>query len=136
MIALATVLLLAADVVPSVAQVIRPAGFMIPERLSTMDAVRNTRGRWIKKTKPVWVETKTPLGAFRSTAYCKNCGGGPEGSLTKTGAQVGFGKVAVDPSVIKLGTKLKISGYGKALAADTGGAIHGKRIDLAFDRHI
>jgi 3D (Asp-Asp-Asp) domain-containing protein len=42
---------------------------------------------------------------------------------------------AVDPKVIPLGTSLYVPGYGKALAADTGGLIIGKHIDLAFEEH-
>ena len=33
--------------------------------------------------------------------------------------------IAVDPDVIPLGTKVYVSGYGLAIAADTGGAIKG-----------
>jgi 3D (Asp-Asp-Asp) domain-containing protein len=39
----------------------------------------------------------------------------------------------VDPRVIPLGTRLFIPGYGLAVAGDTGGAIHGNRIDLGFN---
>jgi 3D (Asp-Asp-Asp) domain-containing protein len=41
--------------------------------------------------------------------------------------------VAVDPRVIPLGTELHIEGYGSAVAADTGGAIQGQKIDLYMD---
>ena len=51
---------------------------------------------------------------------------------TATGAPVGWGVVAVDPSVIPLGTRMTIPGYGSGVAADTGGAIVGNRIDLWF----
>jgi cystine transport system substrate-binding protein len=51
---------------------------------------------------------------------------------TATGLPVGWGVVAVDPSVIPLGTKLTIPGYGEAVAADTGGAVRGYDIDLWF----
>ena len=53
--------------------------------------------------------------------------------LTATGLEVDEGIVAVDPSVIEYGSILYIEGYGYALAADTGGAIEGKRIDLFFE---
>lgn len=42
----------------------------------------------------------------------------------------GYSTVAVDRSVIPLGTKLYIPNYGYAIAADTGGAIKGMKIDL------
>ena len=51
---------------------------------------------------------------------------------TATGLPVGWGVVAVDPSVIPLGTHLWIPGYGEAIAADVGSAIIGQRIDLWF----
>jgi 3D (Asp-Asp-Asp) domain-containing protein len=51
---------------------------------------------------------------------------------TATGAPVGYGVVAVDPSVIPLGTRMTIPGYGEGVAADTGGAIQGATIDLWF----
>ena len=51
---------------------------------------------------------------------------------TATGAPVGYGVVAVDPTVIPLGTRMTIPGYGEGVAADTGGAIQGAMIDLWF----
>lgn len=51
---------------------------------------------------------------------------------TYTGKKARYGLVAVDPKVIPLGTKLYIEGYGKAEAADIGGAIKGDKIDLCF----
>lgn len=52
---------------------------------------------------------------------------------TATGALARYGVIAVDPNVIPLGTRVYVPGYGFAVAADTGGAIDGKRIDLCFD---
>jgi cystine transport system substrate-binding protein len=51
---------------------------------------------------------------------------------TATGMPTGWGVVAVDPSVIPLGTRLTIPGYGEGVAADTGGAVRGNAIDLWF----
>jgi peptidoglycan DL-endopeptidase CwlO len=58
-------------------------------------------------------------------AYCGGVG-------TATGLPLGWGTVAVDPSVIPLGTKLYVPGYGPGVAADTGSAIIGKIIDIWF----
>jgi 3D (Asp-Asp-Asp) domain-containing protein len=51
---------------------------------------------------------------------------------TATGLPVGWGVVAVDPSLIPLGTRLTIPGYGVAVAADVGSGVHGAMIDLWF----
>jgi cystine transport system substrate-binding protein len=58
-----------------------------------------------------------------ATGYCLR-------GTTATGLPVGPGIVATDPSVIPLGTRMTIPGYGEGVAADTGGAIVGKRIDV------
>ena len=58
-----------------------------------------------------------------------------DGSRGKTasGKTARHGLVAVDPKVIPLGTRLYVEGYGEAIAADTGGAIKGNKIDLCFE---
>jgi len=61
---------------------------------------------------------------MRATAYCI------PGGITKTGASVRWGVIAVDPRVISLGENVYVEGYGQARALDTGGAIKGNRIDL------
>ena len=43
---------------------------------------------------------------------------------------VGIGVIAVDPTVIPLGTRVFVRGYGPAVAADVGSAIKGNIIDL------
>lgn len=74
---------------------------------------------------------------MEATAYYP----GPESTgqwadgFTATGVPAGYGVVAVDPRVIPLGTMLYIPGYGIAEAADVGGAIKGRRIDLCFDTY-
>ena len=52
---------------------------------------------------------------------------------TATGTLCRRGVIATDPGVIPLGTKVYIPGYGYAVAEDTGGAIVGHKIDIAFD---
>ncbi|WP_149427568.1 3D domain-containing protein [Exiguobacterium acetylicum] len=79
---------------------------------------------------------------FETTAYTTN----PENNgsrlyngraLTASGYDVtntityeGRRIVAVDPSVVPLGTKVHVEGFGDAIALDTGGAIRGKIMDL------
>lgn len=70
----------------------------------------------------------TTAYAMRATAYTHT------GSNTASGVKPTAGlTVAVDPSVIPLGSKLYVDGYGYCKAQDTGSAIKGKKIDLFFD---
>ncbi len=49
---------------------------------------------------------------------------------TASGLPTGPGICATDPSVIPLGTRFSVPGYGPCVAADTGSAIIGDRIDV------
>jgi 3D (Asp-Asp-Asp) domain-containing protein/peptidoglycan hydrolase CwlO-like protein len=60
-----------------------------------------------------------------STGYCLR-------GTTATGIPVAWGVIAVDPSVIPLGTRMFVPGYGEGVAADTGSAVKGNTIDLWF----
>lgn len=72
---------------------------------------------------------------MESTAYSSDpadaLGGG---TVTATGQNLLTNPmaVAVDPSVIPLGTRLYVEGYGEAYAVDTGSAIQGNIIDVHF----
>lgn len=55
------------------------------------------------------------------------------GDATFTGIMPYVGVIAVDPKVIPLGTRVYVDGYGEAIAADTGGLIKGRKIDLFMD---
>lgn len=57
------------------------------------------------------------------------------GSHTATGNNPAVGMVAVDPTVIPLGSKMYIEGYGYAWAADTGGLVKGNVIDVFLEEH-
>jgi 3D (Asp-Asp-Asp) domain-containing protein len=68
----------------------------------------------------------------RLTSYT---GGDPNqgtGTRTALGTRIAYGDVAVDPQVIPLGSYVYIPGYGLGHAVDTGGAVHGDHLDLAF----
>lgn len=67
-----------------------------------------------------------------ATAYTANCNGcsGVTANGTDLHANPDAKVIAVDPNVIPLGSKIWVEGYGEAIAADTGGAIKGNRIDL------
>ncbi|MBR1647835.1 MAG: 3D domain-containing protein [Selenomonadaceae bacterium] len=75
----------------------------------------------------------TQMYGMEATAYLPT-DGSPEG-ITAMGIPATYGIVAVDPDVIPLGSRVYIPGYGEALAADTGGAIYGYRIDLCMESY-
>jgi uncharacterized protein YabE (DUF348 family) len=52
--------------------------------------------------------------------------------ITATGLPLEKGIAAIDPRYIPYGTRMYIPGYGQALAADTGGGIKGRMIDLGY----
>ena len=80
-----------------------------------------------KAKEPVGKEITVSATAY--TANCKGCSG-----ITKTGVNLKSNPnqkvIAVDPSVIPLGSKVHVEGYGYATAADIGGAIKGHKIDV------
>jgi len=73
--------------------------------------------------------TTTPVSSGKRqltvSATCYDLSG-----RTATGMPVGQGVVAVDPSVIPLGSRMYVPGYGNGVAADVGGGIKGDTIDL------
>jgi 3D (Asp-Asp-Asp) domain-containing protein len=92
----------------------------------------STTVKKVSKPKVQTPKRSTKVITVKATAYtasCKGCTG-----ITKTGVNLKANPnkkvIAVDPSVIPLGTKVHVEGYGKAIAADIGGAIKGKRIDV------
>ena len=94
-------------------------------------------------TKPVNI-VQTPAGPVRydyslgvyATWYNPASAGrsaeSPWYGIAATGVPVQRGIVAVDPSIIPLGTHLYIPGYGSAIAADTGWGVVGHIIDVGF----
>ena len=93
----------------------------------------------LKKTKqsPSNVSSKSggQTKTMQATAYTAKCDTGCTG-ITATGQNLNANPnkkvIAVDPSVIPLGSRVYVEGYGEAIAGDTGGDIKGNRIDLHF----
>jgi 3D (Asp-Asp-Asp) domain-containing protein len=69
------------------------------------------------------------VSATAYTADCNGCSGHTATGLDLL-ANPNAKVIAVDPSIIPLGTKVYVDGYGYAVAADTGGAIKGYKIDV------
>jgi N-acetylmuramoyl-L-alanine amidase len=69
------------------------------------------------------------MRATAYTAYCEGCSG-----ITANGTDIrsnpNLKVIAVDPRIIPLGSRVWVEGYGEAIAADTGGAIKGNKIDV------
>lgn len=77
------------------------------------------------------------LGTFEITAYCAcgHCCNGSSDGLTYTETVATAGRtIAVDPSVIPLGSIVEINGVSY-VAEDIGGAIKNNRIDIFFNSH-
>ncbi len=90
-------------------------------RVGTRDTVETSRGDMRFKR----------VEYMEATAYTPTDGSWH--GITASGIPARRGVVAVDPRVIPLGSRLYVTGYGLALAADTGGAIVGNRIDLCVE---
>jgi 3D (Asp-Asp-Asp) domain-containing protein len=81
-----------------------------------------------QKSQPLQPTTSSPVAGSRQlvvSATCYDLSG-----RTATGMPVGQGVIAVDPSVIPLGTRIYVPGYGNGVAADVGSGIQGAAIDL------
>ncbi|MFB7639911.1 3D domain-containing protein [Peribacillus butanolivorans] len=75
------------------------------------------------------IEKEITVRATAYTANCQGCSG-----TTATGIDLKANPdakvISVDPSVIPLGSKVYVEGYGYATAADTGSAIKGNKVDI------
>ncbi|SEM52288.1 3D (Asp-Asp-Asp) domain-containing protein [Mesobacillus persicus] len=99
----------------------------LPERKENIEEKTETVSAEPKKVEPSGKELTVTATAY--TAECKGCIG-----ITKTGVNLKENPdakvIAVDPSVIPLGSKVHVEGYGYATAEDIGGAIKGNKIDV------
>jgi uncharacterized protein YabE (DUF348 family) len=74
-----------------------------------------------------------------TTSYAPSNAGIPEDhpwyGITASGKPLEKGLVAIDRSLIPFGTMMYVPGYGYAEAADTGGGVKGRWIDLGYEDH-
>lgn len=97
------------------------------EKTQSKKQTKETKASSEKSTKAS--EKTFTMEATAYTASCDGCSG-----ITANGTDLrsnpNLKVIAVDPNVIPLGTKVWVEGYGEAIAADTGGAIKGNKIDV------
>ena len=89
--------------------------------VSTTDTASAARSRTVEESIPL-----VAASPYVATAYSLR-------GRTASGRMVSRGLIAADPSVLPLGSRVRLDhpGYsGEYLVADTGGAIRGRRIDI------
>lgn len=98
-------------------------------KAAAVKAAAKTKAKTPSRANASNVVNEFMVSASAYTASCKGCSG-----ITRTGLNLkknpGLKVIAVDPRVIKLGTKVYVEGYGYAVAGDIGSAIKGKKIDV------
>ncbi|WP_347861774.1 ubiquitin-like domain-containing protein [Salimicrobium sp. PL1-032A] len=104
-----------------------------PERKTAVAAATTTdEPSGATSTSSTDASSKARTLQMEATAYTADCAGCS--GVTATGVDLNANPdkkvIAVDPNVIPLGSEVWVEGYGTAVAADTGGAINGNRIDL------
>jgi len=106
------------------------------KEIGTLMNVKTARGDVLRAVKVLNMSAT----AYTSSYKCTGKKPGDKGfGITRTGIKARKGVIAVDPKVIPLGTRVYVEilgntpDYGYAIAADTGGAIKGNKIDLYYD---
>ena len=107
------------------------ASSVAPNVTSSVAEVETVSTTSEEETKPAYTEIKVTATAY---CPCAKCCGKADG-ITATGTKATAGRtIAVDPSVIPYGTKVKING-NTYVAEDCGGAVKGNKIDIYFNTH-
>ena len=116
-------------------------GIDVPDLIYPGETIAIDEAAATRKQKEVATQLSTEddpltltMTATAYTAYCEGCSG-----ITKDGTDIRANPhlkvIAVDPTVIPLGTRVWVEGYGEAVAADIGGAIKGNIIDVFIPSH-
>ena len=110
--------------------IIHPGEKLVVEGSKTASAQSSTHNE-VKKS----VASATKEMTVTATAYTANCDGCS--GITAAGIDLLSNPnkkvIAVDPSVIPMGTRVWVEGYGEAIAGDTGSSIKGKKIDVFME---
>jgi 3D (Asp-Asp-Asp) domain-containing protein len=91
---------------------------------SRSNAVRVPQTTWVRRSLKMEATAYDPGPVSYDRGYV---------GRTSIGERARFGIVAVDPDVVPYRSMLYVEGYGVGLAADTGGDIKGRRLDLCFN---
>ncbi|RDW18335.1 hypothetical protein CWR48_12195 [Oceanobacillus arenosus] len=106
------------------------------EKVTTKEQ-SNTAGKQEETRQQPVEKTEGKTFTMTSTAYTLESSGGS--GVTSTGIDLRKNPnakvIAVDPSVIPLGSVVHVEGYGYAIAGDIGGAIKGNKIDVYVPTH-
>lgn len=121
-------------------ETIVPRQIVVP--VTDKSVTLNTTETAVKPANPDSGEQTNTTMTFSATAYSCSLAEGTAHfvngtevcNTTANGSFPTWGMVAVDPTVIPLGTQLQISGFEGVVftATDTGGAIKGNRLDIWF----
>lgn len=116
----------------SSAQASKPAASASSSQQSTTQTSEQPKQEPAKPAEPTTPTTSGRTMQMESTGY--SCAESVNTYFTAMGIDLRQNSqvVAVDPSVIPLGSMVEVSGYGIAIAGDTGGAIKGNIIDCHF----
>lgn len=114
------------------AQSSKPAASASSEQQSTTQRTEQPKQEVTQPAAPATPTTSGRTIQMESTGY--SCAESVNTYFTAMGIDLRQNPqvVAVDPSVIPLGSMVEVSGYGIAIAGDTGGAIKGNIVDVHF----
>ena len=111
-------------------RIIKQQNDLLLEQMDKQSEVEKTMREWLEEWQ-VDVFEASAYAPFESKGMCSD--GDP--TNTRTGTYPAEGRtIAVDPSVIPLGSSVYVEGWGWMKAEDTGGLIQGKTIDIMMNR--